>query len=112
MEKMTFEEYREIAKKYEKLMRNVEFEDERLKEIKELLVFHDFFNALMTNTIDMKKDPLDNAEVICKPIREPKLEEYNEFLKYLDLSEYSAKLNENTFKWFEFLEKFKEENKK
>lgn len=107
---MTFEEYKEIAEKYEKLMRN-NFTDERLKEIKELLVFHDFFKALMADTIDMKKDSLDNAEFICKPLREPKLEEYNEFLKHLDLSEYSAKLNENTFRWFEILKKFKEKNK-
>ena len=101
---MTFEEYKEIAKIYEKLMRN-NFDDEEMQKIKNILVFDRFYRTLLQKTIDLKKDLTDNAEVICNPIREPKIEEYEEFLKHLDLSEYSAKLNKNTFEWYDFLEK-------
>lgn len=80
---MNFEEYKELTKKYKKLIKG-DFTDDRLKEIKEILVFHDFYNKLIKKRIDVKKPITDNLDAICRPVDFPKVEEYNAFLKYLD----------------------------
>lgn len=80
---MTFEEYKELTKKYKKLIKG-DFTDDRLKEIKEILVFHDFYNKLIKKRIDAKKTIIDNLDAICEPVDFPKIKEYEEYLKYLD----------------------------
>ena len=101
---MTFEEYREIAKKYEKLVTG-HFDDERMQEIKNILLFNDFYKALVRKSIHEKKCLADNVETTCRPLREPNLEEYDEFLKFLDLSKFSDFLNANNFNWYDLFQK-------
>lgn len=101
MEKMTFEEYREIAKKYEKLMRNVEFEDERLKEIKEILVFHNFYKKILKKEIDPEKSLVESVDILCEPLKAPTIEQYMKFLNELDLEEFNAKFYDTYFNYYD-----------